>query len=337
MRRLSALLLFGTVFGTLPMSAAIAGNVVLTVGPTSTYPTVSAAVAIADKDTTSNYYIIAVTPGTYTNDFSTVTRPMTIESSQVGRQAVLNATASPPNQKGIILNLSNLTVNGLTFQGSQILNGSGGNSAGIRDQNVSTSAPYLVVLNSVFTNNQTGILTGNNPLQSITIVNSAFVNNGNPNAAYFQHALYVNNAGSLNVTGSVFCGQLIGHDIKSRAQVTNISDNQLYDGQADPAVNCRAGSTSLAIDIANGGAATISGNTIIQGVASQNSKLIDYGEEGLTYNANSLILLHNALSNIGSLSAMGIYDPDCILAQSVANTFTGIAVLASPSSCAVFQ
>src|SRR5215472_10318585 len=135
MRRLSALLLSGPVFATVPTIAAIAGNVVLTVGPTSTYHTVSAAVAAADKDTTaSNYYTIEVTPGTYTNDFSTVTRPMTIESTTVGKQAVLNATASPPNQKGIILNVSNLTVNGLTFQGSQIPNTSGGNSAGIRDQ-----------------------------------------------------------------------------------------------------------------------------------------------------------------------------------------------------------
>ena len=131
-------------------------------------------------------------------------------------------------------------------------------------------------MNSAFINNQEGILTGNNSLQSIIIVNSIFANNGNPNASFFQHALYVNDAGSLAVTGSVFCGQLIGHDIKSRALVTTVSDNQLYDGQANSAINCLAGSTSLAIDIANGGTAIISGNMITQGAASQNSKLVDY-------------------------------------------------------------
>lgn len=317
---------------------AVAGNVILLVGPGQTYPSVSSAVAKADGDTiAANYYTIEVTPGTYTNDFSTVTRPMTIESMVVGQPVVLNATASPPNQKGIILNLSNLTVNGLTFQGSQIPNGSGGNSAGIRDQNVSTTTPYLIVLNSAFINNQKGILTGNNPLQYIIIVNSIFANNGNPNATYFQHALYVNDAGSLTVTGSVFCGQLIGHDIKSRAMVTNVSDNQLYDGQADAAIGCRAGSTSLAIDIANGGTATISGNAITQGAASQNSKLVDYGQEGLLYNANSLILLHNKFANIRSLSAIGVYDPDCVLVQSIGNTFTGVATPVSPSGCATFE
>src|SRR5271169_3207837 len=318
--------------------AAVAGDVTLSVGPGNTYHTVNAAVAAADGDTNlSNYYIIAVKPGTYTNDFPTVTRPMTIESAAFGQPVVLNATEALPNEKGIILNLSNLTVNGLTFQGAEISNTLGGNGAGIRDQNVSTTTPYLIVLNSTFVNNQEGILTGNNSLQSIFIVNSMFENNGNPNASYFQHALYVNDAGSLTVTGSVFCSQLIGHDIKSRALVTNVSDNQLYDGQADATIGCRAGSSSLAIDVANGGIATISGNMITQGVASQNSKMVDYGEEGLSYNANSLILLHNTFTNIGSLSAIGVYDPKCILTQSVSNTFTGVATPISPSGCGVYE
>jgi hypothetical protein len=338
MRGTLRLLLLGAVIGMLMPHGAVAGNAILLVGPGQTYPSVSKAVTAADGDTNpANYYTIEVAPGTYTNDFSTVTRPMTIESISVGQPVVLNATASPPNQKGIILNYSNLTVNGLTFQGSQIPNGSGGNSAGIRDQNVSTATPYLIVLNSAFINNQEGILTGNNPLQSIIIANSVFANNGNPDSGFFQHALYVNDAGSLTVTGSVFCGQLIGHDIKSRALVTNVSDNQLFDGQANSAVNCRAGSTSLAIDIANGGTAIISGNAITQGAASQNSKLVDYGEEGLIYNANSLTLLHNAFTNVGSLSATGIYDPNCILVHSVGNTFTGIATSVSPSGCAAFE
>ena len=114
----------------------------------------------------------------------------------------------------------------------------------------------------------------------ITVINSQFSNNGNPNINYFQHGLYVNYAYSLTVSNSVFCGQLIGHDIKSRAQITMIENNQLYDGAADSAAGCRAGSTSLAIDLPNGGAATVSGNQIIQGATTQNYKMIDYGEEG---------------------------------------------------------
>ena len=339
----SCSLLLGATFGTLLTHSAIAGNVILSVGPTSLYHTVSAAVAVADADTNpGNYYTVAVAPGTYTNDFPLVTRPMTIETTVIGKPVILNATIPLPNQKGIILNLSNLIVDGLTFQGAAISNALGGNGAGIRDQNtttggISVAAAYLVVLNSTFVNNQEGILTGNNSSQSIIIANSTFANNGNANMSYFQHALYVNRAGSLTVTGSVFCGQLIGHDIKSRAMLTTVSDNQLYDGQADPAIGCRAGSTSFAIDIANGGITIISGNIITQGVASQNSKLIDYGEEGLLFNANSLILSHNTVTNVGSLSAIGIYDPNCVLAQLMANTFTGVATPVSPPSCAVYE
>jgi hypothetical protein len=57
------------------------------------------------------------------------------------------------------------------------------------------------------------------------------------------------NAGSLTVSNSLFCGQLIGHDIKSRAQVTVVSGNQLYDGAANAALGCNAASSSLAIDV----------------------------------------------------------------------------------------
>jgi hypothetical protein len=337
-------LLFGAAFGMLLTHAAIAGNVTLSVGPTGAYPTISSAVAVADADTnSSDYYIINVTPGTYTNDFPLVTRPMTIETAAIGESVILNATEPLPNEKGIILNLSNLIVDGLTFQGAEISNALGGNGAGIRDQNtttggVSAGGPYLVVLNSTFVNNQEGILTGDNASQSIIIANSIFKNNGNPNVNYFQHALYVNDAGSLTVTASVFCGQLIGHDIKSRALVTSVSDNQLYDGRADPAIGCNAGSTSYAIDVPNGGIATISGNIITQGAASQNDTMVAYGEEGLLYGSNIPVVSNNTFTNIGSNSAIGIFqEPACVPLLLVGNTFTGISTPVEPPSCAVYE
>src|SRR5712691_7785097 len=96
---------------------ADAGTITLTVGATGAhqYRTISAAVAAASADSnTSNYYDIQVAPGTYTNDFPTVTRPMTIEVDprRVGRPVVLNATVPLPNQKGIILTFASLTVDG---------------------------------------------------------------------------------------------------------------------------------------------------------------------------------------------------------------------------------
>ena len=264
-------------------------TVVMSVGPGGQYQTIAAAAAAADADSNpGNYYDIRVMPGTYTNDFPYVTRPMTIEvdPNSAGGPVVLNATVALPNQKGIILTVASLTVNGLTFTGAQIDNSLGGNGAGIRDQNTAPGAT-LTILNSTFAGNQEGILTGANADQTVTVMNSSFVNNGNPDINYFQHALYVGAAGSLTVSNSLFCGQLIGHNIKSRGQVTTISANQIYDGAANATLGCNAGSSSLAIDVPNGGVASISGNQIIQGATSQNNKMVDYGEEGLAYGNNS--------------------------------------------------
>jgi hypothetical protein len=320
-------------------TAAQAGTIVVTVGPGGQYQQISAAVAAAAKDTTSgNYYDIQVMPGTYTNDFPYVARPMTIEvhPNFVGRPVVLRATVALPNQKGIILSVANLTVNGLTFTGAQVANSLGGNGAGIRDQNTSQGAT-LTVLNSTFTGNQEGILTGDNASQSITVTNSRFANNGNPDISHFQHALYVNEAGTLSVSNSLFCGQLIGHDIKSRAHTTIVSGNQLYDGASDAALGCNAGSSSFVIDLPNGGAATVSSNQIVQGAASPNYKMVAYGEEGLIYTSNSLAVSGNSFTSTGTPSATGIYDPYCVTVHLSKNTFSGITTIVNPASCAVYQ
>jgi hypothetical protein len=52
--------------------------------------------------------------------------------------------------------------------------------------------------------------------ETITVANSKFENNGNPDPSRFQRALSVNHAGRLTVTGSLFCGQLIRHDPEPR-------------------------------------------------------------------------------------------------------------------------
>lgn len=158
-----------------------------------------------------------------------------------------------------------------------------------------------------------------------------------PVRAIFSTGLYVNDAGSLTVSNSLFCGQLIGHDIKSRAAVTVVENNQLYDGAANAALDCNAGSTSFAIDTPNGGAVTISANQIVQGATTQNYKMVDYGEEGLIYADNNYLISYNSFTSIGTPNATAIYDPNCVTAQLQNNTFTGITTIVSPASCASYQ
>jgi hypothetical protein len=320
---------------------ALADNVI-TVGPGGQYQTVSAAVAAADADTNpGHYYIITVMPGTYTNDFPQVTRPMTIEVDprHAGRPVVLQATENLPNEKGIILTFAPLTVNGLTLTGAQIDNSLGGNGAGIRDENTGQQAS-LTVQNSTISDNQDGILTDGDLNETITIIASSFKNNGNPNPIHsegVEHGIYIGRAASLSVSNSLFCGQLIGHDIKSRAMITTVENNSLYDGQADPADGCRAGSASFAVDVPNGGVATISGNQIIQGASTQNDIMIAYGEEGLTYSNNSLLITSNDFYNTAP-NAIAIFDPDCIPAELQNNDFTNVPTIMGPNLfCAVGQ
>jgi len=148
-------------------------DTVMTVGPTGQYLTISDAVAAADADTNPKQdYTIQVMPGTYTNDFPHVTRPMTIEvdPQYAGQDVLLKSTEEVSNRKGIILTEASLIVDGLTM-GAKIANSLGGNAAGIRDQNTD-SAASLTIRNSTFIGNQNGILTGISSIETIAIVNS---------------------------------------------------------------------------------------------------------------------------------------------------------------------
>lgn len=311
---------------------------ILTVGASGAdYTTVSAAVQFADTQAGS-YDTIKITPGVYVNDFSVVTVPMTIEAAP-GGPVILDATEPPPNGKAIITTNASTTIIGLTFENAAVSPSEGSNGAGIRDQAGTTS---LVIENSIFQNNQDGILADASSTDNITISGSSFIGNGfdagggTCPSTGCAHAIYVNAVNSLVVTGSVFCGTHVGHDIKSRAATTTITGNQLYDGAADSANTCSAGSTSYAIDLANGGDATISGNQIIQGASTENGIMVSYGEEGLVYTNNSLSISGNTFTSTGVSNSVGINDPQCVIAQLQGNTFQGVGTPVNPAQCAQY-
>jgi len=304
----------------------------LTVGPAGRFRRIATAVMVADRNPSAGaYYDIEVAPGTYSNDFPDVTRPMTIEVApgHPGARARLVATLPLPNQKGIILTTASLTVDGLEFEGAHIADALGGNGAGIRDQNAGPSA-HLIVDHSSFVDNQEGILQGEDFQERIEILNSRFTNNGNPAPAFWQHAIYVNHAASLLVDHSLVCGQLIGHDIKSRAEVTTVANSRLYIGAADPAAGCRAGSASYGIDAPNGGQLTIRSDQLIQGPRTGNSSMVAYGEEGVRYAADRIVVSHTDFSNTAP-AAIGIFDPHRIAVELSRDRFTGVPTEVSPS------
>lgn len=311
-------------------------TVTLTVGQGGQYAHLADAVAVANNDTNlDNYYVLNLAPGTYLNDFATVLRPMTIEvrpHTHKQQRAILKATVPLPNEKGIILTFAPLTVRGLVFDGAQISNDLGGNGAGIRDQNPDNTAAALVVDNSIFQNDQEGILQCCDLAETITITNTQFKNNGNSDPNFFQHGIYIGPSATLSVANSLFCGQLIGHDIKSRSAQTTVMASQIYTGEGAPSsTGCQVGSASFNIELANGGIGLISGNTLVQGPSSQNHKIISYGAEGLSYTTNSLDVSNNSfLSTTGSI---GISDPPCVPVSLGMNTYTGLSAIVDPASC----
>src|SRR4051794_27482304 len=117
----------------------------LSVGPGEEYLTVVSAVDAAHDGNTVN-----VQAGTYTNDFITIYKNLTLNA--VGGTVTLNATAQPPNGKAILTEGAPgliINVNGFAFTGATV---PAGNGAGIRYE-----GGRLNLTNSHFYNNQNGI------------------------------------------------------------------------------------------------------------------------------------------------------------------------------------
>lgn len=318
--------------------AASATLITLSVTPGST---LRAAVTTANADTNLlNTYDLRLAPGTYLNDFApTITRPMTIESTGGAAVTTLKATVPLPNSKGILHTIASLTVRGLTMTGAFISNALGGNGAAVRDQIGSSGSPKngtLRIEDSVIAGNQEGILTGGSGGQEqVVIRNTAFRNNGNASKNTGQeHGIYVNDAASLFIDRVVVCGQVGGgHNIKSRAAQTAISNSQLYEGVVGG--GCTSpGNASRGLDVPNGGVLMTSNVDLYQGSASPNSAMVEFGAEGLKYPFNAALFSTTDFFNTRS-GGIGIqwYAGASALCYLSGVTFSGLTTQQSPAGC----
>ena len=244
----------------------------LTVGQNSgfNFLTINAAVnAAAAGDT------IAVQAGTYTNDF--VTTQVSLNLVAVGGLVSMVATVPAPNGKGIIVADNDLSVTGFVFSGATDADNNG---AGIRQE-----FGNLTVTDCLFKDNQDGMLVNGNPSSTTTIRHSEFSHNGAGDG--YSHNIYVNGVKSLTIDDSYFHDAVVGHEIKSRALSTTITNSRIQDNTT--------GSASYDIDLPNGGVALIKNNTIQKGPGSPNNVLITFGEEGGVYSNSSLTVDSNII------------------------------------------
>ena len=283
---------------------------ILTVGIGQQYSTISAAVSASrDGD------VLKVQAGTYTNDFATINTKITLEG--VGGMVHVQSSGgwNTAGDKGLFVTNTDVKFSNFEFSGAT---SSSGNGAGIRHQ-----AGNLTVDNSYFHNNENGILASPNDTATVTITNSEFAFNGNPNGGAGTHNIYIGDIAKVTIDNSYF------HDItnefnqiKSRAAETVITNTRILDLK---------GNASYEVDIPNGGKVTLTNNFIQQGTNSNNLVIVGYGAEGITHTNNSLTMTGNTIINEIQGRGILVYNPEGAAVKMDGNKLWKVDWLEMPS------
>ena len=248
----------------------------LEVGATEPFKTPSAAAAAAkDGDR------IAIHPGTYRD--CAVWNANNLVIAGIGNAETIVIADKSCQGKALFVTVGdNIEVRNLTLTHARVADGNG---AGIRAEGRNPT-----VTGVRFVDNQNGILAGTSG-GTITIRDSLFDRNGTCEHAC-AHGVYAGAVDLLRIENSRFLGTRQGHHIKSRALRTEIVGCTIEDGPE--------GTASFSIDIPNGGAVTIRGNTLQKGPKSENrTAMISIGEEGTTHPTPEIVIENNTASSEG--------------------------------------
>jgi len=222
--------------------------------------------------------IVEILPGDYRGDVAVWTqKSLTIRG--VGRMPRMIADGQNVEGKAIwVLRNGDFLIENIAFTGARVEDHTG---AGIRFER-----GRLTVRNSLFTDNEIGLMTSNDAESALTIENSEFAQ-APRDRGQLKHLLYVGAIRRLQVTGSRFHGGFEGHLIKSRARENQIRYNFIYDGPT--------GKAAYELEFPNGGIAFVIGNVVGQSRDTTNPVVIAYGAEGSRWTDNGLYLSHNTL------------------------------------------
>src|SRR4051794_2766107 len=277
---------------------------ILTVGLGEQFAKISDAIAAAQNGDTIN-----VDAGTYTNDYASINKNITLQG--VGGMVSMVSTGLISNGKAIFITSGNITINNFEFSGAKVTDANG---AGIRYE-----GGNLTLNNSYFHGNQDGLLGASSPTGTLTINNSEFAFNGTGDGQ--THNLYVNKIANLTIDNSYFHDASEGHEIKSRALNTTITNSRIYDMN---------GTASYSIDLPWGGNALIQNNIIQQGSSSHNPIIITAGEEGNNNPTTSFVISGNTIINdLISSSSFAVKNSTAATAQITNNKFFGLLTRAA--------
>lgn len=249
---------------------------VIQVGPNRELKRIGEAAQVA-----RNGDIVEVDAGEYPGDVALWPQSdLTIRG--VGGRAVIRALGRSIQGKAIfVLDGNNVQIENIEFAEARVRDRNG---AGIRAQGGS-----LRVVNCLFRDSETSILTTNNDKADLIIERSEFANLGHPGGQ--AHGIYVGQWRAVYIIGSYFHDTLIGHHVKSRGGTLVVAYSRLVAGEGNP---------SYEIEVTNGGLAYIVGNQIVQGPASDNNSIIAQALEasGSSYLDNRMFIVNNTIVNL---------------------------------------
>lgn len=280
------------------------------VGPDGDVPTITAAARRArDGDT------VEIPAGEYRGEVAVWTQKrLTIRSA--GGRAVLQADGRLAEGKAIwVLRNGVFEIDGFDFVGAR---SSSGNAAGIRFEH-----GRLVVRNSRFLDNETGVMTGNDPQARLSIERCEI--SGPRDGSRPYHNLRVGRIERFELRNSTVRRARAGHLVQTRARHSIIVDNRLVDGTD--------GSASYELDIPDGGMATVRGNQIEQSPHTENLTIVSFGSERYHWPQNELHMMKNTLVNLAARDAVFVRvahgEPRVSLQE---NTWVGPGRLLVPES-----
>ncbi len=241
---------------------------ILSVGAGKQYVTISAAVAAArDGDT------VSVAAGTYVNDFATTRAKISLVAA--GGRVTMTAVGAPASARALLTVTTDAVVDGFAFTGLHRTDGTGAGMV--------VAGGNVVVRNSAFAGNQTGLVALTNAATTLTVETSEFAANGNNDG--FSANLSVGGIKSLTVRHSSLHDAAGSTELSSRAAATTVSNSRIQDNSA---------AAAYAIDLPSGGVVVLQGNSIGKGSASTAAAAIRYGSES-TQLGSSLDLSGNTV------------------------------------------
>ena len=239
----------------------VASAATLSVGPDKKYKTPCAAFEAASKGS-----IIEIdATGNYDGDVCEITQDrLTIRGIGPGR-AWIDAAGRNAQDKGTwVIHGSNTTIENVELSGSHVPDKNG---AAIRME-----GHNLTLRNCAFHDNETAILTGEDPAGEILIEYSEFGNNGWRYSGGQSHSMYIGHVNKFTLQFSYSHHTQVGHLVKTRAANNFILYNRLTD-EVD-------GGASYEVNIPNGGNSYLIGNVLQKGAHADNPNLVSYRVEG---------------------------------------------------------